>query len=53
MALAEFIIEYLFLLNISSTVNVILKNKLNKLFNVAPPFGRQTKSFIKRVNVKF
>jgi len=53
MALAEFAIEYSFLLSISGTVNVTLKNKLNKLFNVILFFGRQTKSFVKKVNVKF
>jgi len=52
MVLAEFAIEYSFLPNISGTVNVILKNRLNKLFNAALFFDRQIKSFVKRVNVK-
>jgi len=52
MASAKSAIEYSFLLSISGIVNVILKNKLNKLFNVALLFGRQTKSFVKKANVK-
>jgi len=52
MASAEFTIEYSFLLSTSGTINVILKNRLNKLFNAALPFGRQIKSFIKGTNVK-
>jgi len=52
MALAESAIEYSFLPSTSGTINVILKNRLNKLFNAVPPFDRQIKSFIKKANVK-
>jgi len=52
MASAESAIEYPSLPSTSGTVNVTSKNRSDKLFNAAPPFGRQTKSSAKGVNVK-